>query len=204
MQLPTRPHLLAALAPAFLTVTLAVGGIALAQQPASAPIGGTPPILEPAYPSLLQAVQGTPSAGKDNRACPGCPPRRPLRAVGEVFGINLLYQGLNIAFRSDDLKIYYKTYPRIWWNNLRARPEWDDNSFMINQWGHPYQGSTYFSAGRSNGLSFWESAPLAVLGSVTWEVPRRAPHAVDQRPGDHQPRGHRPWRVGASLRLASA
>jgi len=40
---------------------------------------------------------------------------------------------------------------------------------VINQFGHPYQGGNYFSAGRANGLSFWESVPLTVLGSVTWE-----------------------------------
>jgi hypothetical protein len=35
--------------------------------------------------------------------------------------------------------------------------------------GHPYHGSLYFNAGRANGLDFWESAPLAFLGSLTWE-----------------------------------
>ena len=34
---------------------------------------------------------------------------------------------------------------------------------------HPYHGGLYFNAGRSNGLTFWESAPLAFLGSWTWE-----------------------------------
>jgi len=34
---------------------------------------------------------------------------------------------------------------------------------------HPYQGGTYFRAGRSNGLDFWESVPLTFLGSAEWE-----------------------------------
>jgi len=92
-----------------------------------------------------------------------------LRAVGEVFASNFVYQGINLAFKPPEERIYYATYPKTWWNNIRRGLEWDDNSFMINQWGHPYQGSTYFSAGRSNGLSFWESAPLAVLGAAAWE-----------------------------------
>jgi hypothetical protein len=35
--------------------------------------------------------------------------------------------------------------------------------------GHPYHGGLYFNAARSNGLSFWESAPVSFLGSWTWE-----------------------------------
>jgi hypothetical protein len=34
---------------------------------------------------------------------------------------------------------------------------------------HPYQGNNYFTAGRANGLSFWESAGLTAFGSGTWE-----------------------------------
>jgi hypothetical protein len=34
---------------------------------------------------------------------------------------------------------------------------------------HPFHGATYFNAGRSNCLSYWESVPLAFLGSWTWE-----------------------------------
>ena len=47
----------------------------------------------------------------------------------------------------------------------------------INQFGHPYQGNLYFNAGRANGLSFWESAPLAALGSATWEYFGEKNHA---------------------------
>jgi hypothetical protein len=34
---------------------------------------------------------------------------------------------------------------------------------------HPFHGAQYFNAGRANCLSFWESIPLAFLGSWTWE-----------------------------------
>jgi len=34
---------------------------------------------------------------------------------------------------------------------------------------HPYHGGMYFNSGRDNCLGFWESAPLAFLGSWTWE-----------------------------------
>jgi hypothetical protein len=47
--------------------------------------------------------------------------------------------------------------------------EWDLDDFAVNQIGHPYQGNNYFNAGRSNGLSFWESSALTAFGSGTWE-----------------------------------
>ena len=46
---------------------------------------------------------------------------------------------------------------------------WDLDDFAVNQVGHPYQGSNYYDAGRTNGLSFYESAAVAAFGSTTWE-----------------------------------
>ena len=54
--------------------------------------------------------------------------------------------------------------------NLSSSWVWDQDEFVINHWGHPYQGSVYFSAGRSAGNDFWSSASLTVLGSVSWEL----------------------------------
>ncbi len=71
----------------------------------------------------------------------------------------------------------FKVSLSSWWENLRYGFEWDFNSFSINQFGHPYQGGLYFNAGRANGLSFWESAPLAALGSATWEYFGEKNHA---------------------------
>jgi hypothetical protein len=34
---------------------------------------------------------------------------------------------------------------------------------------HPLHGAVYFRAGREHGLDFWESVPLAFLGSAEWE-----------------------------------
>ena len=46
---------------------------------------------------------------------------------------------------------------------------WDLDDFVVNQFGHPYQGSNYFTTGRANGLSFRESAAVTAFGSATWE-----------------------------------
>ena len=118
--------------------------------------------------SSTAASRAAPRTTRHGRVRDARPDAR-SRPSARSSAINLIYQGVNLAFKPEDEKIYYRTYPKIWWNNISYGFEWDDNTFMINQWGHPYQGSTYFSAGRANGLSFWESAPLAALGALTWE-----------------------------------
>ena len=120
-------------------------------------------------PAELTALQ-PPAVGQAvRRACQGCPPRRPGLAIVEVLGINVLYNLANLVMKPPEEKGYFRVGFNSWWENLRYGFEWDDNAFAVNQIGHPYQGSNYFNAGRSNGLSFWESAPLAALGSATWE-----------------------------------
>jgi hypothetical protein len=48
--------------------------------------------------------------------------------------------------------------------------EFDVDYFVINQFGHPYQGALSFTAARSSGLSFWWAAIYPVLSSLTWEM----------------------------------
>jgi hypothetical protein len=146
-------------------------GRARAQDARAEPAPGyTPPVFGTLSPeSMRLAGIGTRATLGGEPPCPGCPKRRPWTAIGEVLGINLLYNGVNLLIKPEEEKIYFKTYPKIWWNNISYGFEWDDNTFMVNQFGHPYQGNNYFNAGRANGLSFWESAPLAALGSLTWE-----------------------------------
>jgi hypothetical protein len=43
------------------------------------------------------------------------------------------------------------------------------DGFKVNNFGHPYQGSFYFNAGRSNGFNFYESFFFSLLGSASWE-----------------------------------
>jgi hypothetical protein len=54
--------------------------------------------------------------------------------------------------------------------NLSEGWFWEDtDGFKVNNFGHPYQGSYYFVAGRSNGFNFYESIAFNVLGSAVWE-----------------------------------
>jgi hypothetical protein len=128
-------------------------------QPAAAP--GPLATGSPAALDFTQAV-----VEPSGRACPGCPKRRPYAAILQTLGINVLFNWVNRTRNpNDEFMVTFHS----WWENLRYGMEWDYNSFSINQFGHPYQGNLYFNAGRANGLNFWESAPLAALGSATWE-----------------------------------
>ena len=53
--------------------------------------------------------------------------------------------------------------------NLKSPLVWDSDKFFTNMWGHPYQGSHYFSAGRVNGFNYYQSIPYAAFGSLFWE-----------------------------------
>ena len=46
---------------------------------------------------------------------------------------------------------------------------WDNDKFSTNLFAHPYHGNLYYNSARGNGLSFWQSAPYALGGSLMWE-----------------------------------
>ena len=62
------------------------------------------------------------------------------------------------------------TRPSTWWRNIRGGWNWDGNNISTNNIEHPYGGAVYYNVARSNGLSFWASAPVTVAGSLMWEL----------------------------------
>ena len=104
-------------------------------------------------------------ASTKRRPCDGCPERRVGHALLWTEIINGFYLLGNLGRGEETAHIT----PKTWWANMKAGFEWDANPFLVNQFGHPYQGNNYFNAGRANGLSFWESAALTAFGSGTWE-----------------------------------
>jgi hypothetical protein len=54
--------------------------------------------------------------------------------------------------------------------NFTSPWEWDGDEYFTNQFGHPYQGSIYHAAARSNGFMFYESLLFDAFGSATWEL----------------------------------
>lgn len=92
-------------------------------------------------------------------------PRAEL-AVPEVLAINLAVNRFDALVLREP---WARTDFESWAHNIRLGWEWDENAFGTNMFSHPFHGSLYFNAGRSNCLSYWESVPLAFLGSWTWE-----------------------------------
>lgn len=93
-------------------------------------------------------------------------PRRPWLAAGEVFGLNMLVWGFDRFIMNEDFaRINGHTIK----NNFKTGPVWDTDKFSTNLVSHPYHGSLYFNAARSNGMNFWESIPYTAGGSLMWE-----------------------------------
>ncbi len=94
------------------------------------------------------------------------PRPRPVLAVAEAALINVFVNRVDAwAFQQD----WARSSPRAWWKNLKLGWEWDEDAFPTNMFAHPYHGGLYFNAGRSNGLNYFESVPIAFFGSWTWE-----------------------------------
>jgi hypothetical protein len=54
--------------------------------------------------------------------------------------------------------------------NLRSSWVVDRDPFLVNQLGHPYQGSIYHGLARSAGLNYWEGLGYTFLASAMWEI----------------------------------
>jgi hypothetical protein len=65
----------------------------------------------------------------------------------------------------------YNSTLSSFWDHLVHEP-WgiDTDSFAMNQFGHPYQGSMYQGFARSAGLNYWESLLYTNVGSFLWEM----------------------------------
>jgi len=90
-----------------------------------------------------------------------------LKAAQEVVGINAVVWAydkfiLNVGWADISLRSIHK--------NFKDGFDWDANSFLCNQFEHPYHGAMYYSAARINRLNFFESTIYTFLGSLTWEL----------------------------------
>jgi hypothetical protein len=82
--------------------------------------------------------------------------------------------GFNIGLWAFDRYAINGQYAYISWNSIKENFkhgfEWDDDYLHTNMFAHPYSGSIYFNAGRSNGFNFWQSELFAIGGSAMWEM----------------------------------
>ena len=103
--------------------------------------------------------------------------KRPWLAVAEVTGINVLVHLFDRWALNAD---FAQTTFHSWGENFKNGFVWDNDQFSTNLFAHPYHGNLYFNAARSQGLTFWESAPMAMLGSLEWEfLGEREPPAIN-------------------------
>jgi hypothetical protein len=87
--------------------------------------------------------------------------------AAEVLAINLGASYFNEYVRNAN---FNQISPRSWKANLEGGFHYDDNEFRTNQYIHPFNGSTYYNSGRTNGLDFWSSSVAAVGGAFVWEA----------------------------------
>ena len=116
----------------------------------------------PVRPTLVS------TAAADTLPCWACVPR-PKKfwpAAGEMSVGLFVPWSYNAFIRKAS---FAWTNPHTWYDNIFGAWVWDDNAFLVNQIGHPYQGSTYFSGFRNNGYGFWSSSAAAWVGSFLWE-----------------------------------
>lgn len=115
----------------------------------------------PATAPLLSTTSPSPLRGERR------PRRRWARAAGEVLAMELVPWSFSRYVTNEDFaRISWDSFQRNW----HAGFGWDNDDFLTNQDAHPYHGSLYFNAARTNGFSFWESIPFTAAGSLVWEL----------------------------------
>lgn len=88
-------------------------------------------------------------------------------AAAEVIGLNLgVWSVDHYLVQAEWANISIRSVK----HNLQHGFVFDDSGFLMNQFLHPYHGNLYFNAARSNGFSFWGSAPFSLAGSTMWEL----------------------------------
>lgn len=130
---------------------------------AAVPAAGQEPAIPEAAPT--EAVVPRPAAPAP-RSVASCEDKRPVMAVAQTLGVNLVVNRINAwVFGWDFGHVGFESWSR----NLYRGWKWDATQFGVNMFVHPYHGSLYFAAARANCLGFWESVPIVFLGSWTWE-----------------------------------
>ncbi len=91
----------------------------------------------------------------------------PARAAAMVGGLNIGVWAFdryvrNVYFAHISMKSIS--------DNLKMGFKWDNDNIGANMVAHPYHGSLYYNAARSNGFNYWQSALFALGGSAMWEI----------------------------------
>jgi hypothetical protein len=126
-------------------------------------------VSEPISTVALLTGSGAAAATTATPLDPYVQEKNAARALGEGLFVNLFVWGYDRFLRAEEDRYQFKVGWQSWGENLKNGFEWDDNDFVTNQFAHPYHGSLYYNAARSNGYSYWESIPFTFAGSFMWE-----------------------------------
>ena len=84
----------------------------------------------------------------------------------EIGAFQFALNRFNDRFVGEEFGVNWRSIRR----NLHSSWTTDNDSFIVNQIGHPYPGSIYYGLARSNGLPFWHAFGYAFAGSAAWEI----------------------------------
>src|SRR5688572_28329409 len=84
----------------------------------------------------------------------------------EILAFDGLLNVFDRAVLGDDYKSDLASIRR----NLRREWVVDEDGYLINQLGHPIQGSIYHTFARSSQLNYWQSLGYAFTASALWEI----------------------------------
>jgi hypothetical protein len=88
-----------------------------------------------------------------------------------TLGVVISNFSLNLFLRIANQPYSHTTFTTIKENLFGGKWFWEDGDrFLVNQLGHPYQGSMYFASARVNGFNFYESMLFALMGGAMWEA----------------------------------
>ena len=102
----------------------------------------------------------------DSLMNPGLGKTHPWWALAQVTGVNAFVHFFDRVITNQD---FAQTTLHTWGENFKNGFVWDNDVFATNLFMHPYHGNLYFNSARAQGLTFWESAPFAMIGSLEWE-----------------------------------
>lgn len=116
---------------------------------------------------LFGPPPGTDATKESSTAKPK-PKRRWALAIGELAALQVVPWVYSRYLQNEPYAyISWKTVA----DNIRNGLDLSDpDKFTVDQLGHPIHGGLYFNTARTNGFSFWESIPFALVGAWTWQM----------------------------------
>ena len=115
-----------------------------------------------------RSLEPPPSFDPESSAAPAAAPKKHFwMAAGEVFGVNV---GMWLIERYILVEPWSFISLETWKANLKTGLVYDHHdNFPTNQTLHPFNGTVYYNAARTNGFDFWESTLFTAAGSLMWE-----------------------------------